>query len=109
MRAMYRPIPVRAWLTVSNACRYTSSYLIERPSRSMNTLSRQQPMPSIQMRMPWSVSKFSSAPNRQIVASIDHRFALSMPALDERSFQKIILQRQLADLGVKHFQVNRRS
>jgi DNA-binding transcriptional LysR family regulator len=29
-----------------------SSYLIERHSRSMNTLSRQQPLPSIEMRMP---------------------------------------------------------
>jgi len=39
---------VCAALTISQACKWTSSYLIERQSRSMNTLSRQQPLPSIE-------------------------------------------------------------
>ena len=46
--------------------------------------------------------------DRQRVGAVDHRFALSMPALDERAFHKIIPRCQLVDLGVQHLEVNRR-
>src|ERR1700677_253499 len=49
-------MPVRASPPVSKAFRNTHSYLSERHSRSMNTLSIQRPGPSIEMRMPASAS-----------------------------------------------------
>src|SRR5271170_3757717 len=49
-------MPVRASPPVSKAFRNTHSYLSERHSRSMNTLSIQRPRPSIEMRMPASAS-----------------------------------------------------
>jgi hypothetical protein len=47
--------------------------------------------------------------DRQIMRAVDHRFALSKPALAWRSGQKIVLQRQLSDLGMQHRQIHRRS
>ncbi len=44
--------------------------------------------------------------NRQIMRAVDHRFALSKPALPG---QKIVLQRQLSNLGMEHRQVRHRS
>ena len=35
--------------------------------------------------------------DRQTVLTVDHRFALNKPAFAERSFQKIVLQRQLSE------------
>jgi hypothetical protein len=71
-------MPVRASLPVSNAVRNTHSYLSDRHSRSMKTLSIQRPRPSIEMRIPasrnvlvkaklvncepWSVLKMSGLP-----------------------------------------------
>src|SRR5687767_975408 len=43
----------------------------------------------------------------QIMRAVDHRFALGKPALAWRSGQKIVLQRQLSDLGMQHRQVHR--
>ena len=42
---------------------------------------------------------------RQFVVAVDHRFALSRPALPSAAGQKIVLQRQLADLRVQRLQV----
>jgi hypothetical protein len=41
----------------------------------------------------------------QIMRAVNHRFALSKPALPG---QKIVLQRQLSDLSMQHRQVRRR-
>ena len=69
----------------SRPFRYTSSYLSERHSRSMNTLSSQRPRPSIEILIPaanslpvkdelvncepWSVLKISGRPNRASTSS----------------------------------------
>ena len=47
---------LRATFTVSYARKYTSSYLIDFHSLSTNTLSRQQPLPSILILMSLSLS-----------------------------------------------------
>ena len=41
---------------VSYAFRYTSSYFTVRHKRSTKTLSRQQPLPSMLIRIPWALS-----------------------------------------------------
>ena len=51
--AEYRPIDERASATLSYALRYTSSYFTVRQKRSMNTLSRHEPFPSMLMAMPF--------------------------------------------------------
>src|SRR6516164_11254240 len=47
---------LRASPTLSKARKYTSSYLTLRHRRSTNTLSRQAPLPSMLIAMPWSTS-----------------------------------------------------
>ena len=49
-------MPLRAALPVSKALRNTHSYLRLRHNRSMKTLSIQRPRPSMEMRMPASLS-----------------------------------------------------
>src|ERR1700690_4026213 len=49
-------MPASTSLPVSKAFRNTHSYLSDRHSRSMKTLSIQRPRPSIEMRMPASLS-----------------------------------------------------
>mgnify|MGYP000916874877 CR=1 FL=1 len=49
---LFTPRVLWAALMVSYACRYTSSYLMLFHSRSTNTLSRQQPFPSMLIWMP---------------------------------------------------------
>jgi hypothetical protein len=44
---------------------------------------------------------------RQCVVSVDHGFALSNPALVSARSKKVVLQRQLSDLGVQRRQVHR--
>jgi hypothetical protein len=44
---------VRASATLSYALMYTSSYFTVRQKRSMNTLSRHEPFPSMLMAMPF--------------------------------------------------------
>jgi hypothetical protein len=45
---------------------------------------------------------------RQIMRPVDHRFAPSSPALPSVADKKIVVQRKLADLGVKVLQVGLR-
>jgi uncharacterized protein YjiS (DUF1127 family) len=45
--------------------------------------------------------------NRQFVRAVDHRLALSRPALLSAPDKKSVLQRQLSDLGVQRFQIDR--
>ena len=45
--------------------------------------------------------------NRQIVGAVDHRLALSNPAMVSAPSKKIVLQRQLADLGMQRLHVDR--
>jgi hypothetical protein len=46
--------------------------------------------------------------DRQVVLPVDHRFALNRPASARALRTKIVLQRQLSDLGVKELQIDRR-
>ena len=71
----------------------------------MNTLSRQQPLASIEMRMPCSISK---PVNARLVNWLPCA-VLNISGLPYFviAFQKIILQCQLADLGVQHLQIDR--
>ncbi len=50
------------------------------------------------------VQSFRLVGDRQIVLTVDHRFALSNPALLS-ALSKIVLQRQFADLGVQRLHV----
>src|SRR5271163_2637747 len=90
--------------------------------RSTKTLSRQAPLPSMLIEiwlaiktlvkaslvnwLPWSVLKIPGVP---CFAKASSNASTQHAGLDERAFQKIVLQRQLSDLGMKHFQIHRRS
>ena len=54
------------------------------------------------------VQNFRLLRDCQVVLTVDHRFALSNPALVSAPSKKIILQRQLSDLGVQRFHVDGR-
>lgn len=69
---------------------------------------------------PTDVHKFRLARNRQITVAVDHRFALSPlgeltkhqsrergPSGATKARRRIVLQRQLPDLGVRRFDVHR--
>jgi hypothetical protein len=59
---------------------------------------------------PWQIINAAPADvehllgDRQIMRTVNHRFALGKPALPG---QKIVLQRQLSDLGMQHRQIHR--
>jgi hypothetical protein len=57
-------MPALVSVTLWQACSWTSSYLTDLHNRSTNTLSRQQLLPSMLMRMRW-------------LLALDHRFALN--------------------------------
>jgi len=68
---------------------------------------RHRPGPVIDTA-PAELQQLGLPDQRKFMPTIDHRFALSMPALLSAPTKKIILQRQLPDLGVQHLQIHRR-
>src|SRR5215212_8621063 len=57
----------------------------------------------VRLNLDFSVISATIRPALSIVGLVDHRFALSMTALMVRSSQKIILHRELPELGAQLF------
>src|ERR1700756_175185 len=78
---------LRASPTLSYARRYTSSYLTLRHSRSTNTLSRQAPLPSMLMAMPWLAKQAGEGRTRELrtlVSVEDFRLAMTSERILQR-------------------------
>jgi len=73
------------------------------PPHDLQVLDREGPRLVID-GAPADVQSLRLLGHGKIVIAVDHRFALS----GERAFQKIVLQRQLPDLGVRRLQIRRR-
>ena len=78
----------------SRSCRYTASYFRERHSRSMNTLSKHRPRPSIEQRIPGRLQQSRERDTGELAALI------GVEALGNTVAFQRLRQRRHAELGV---------